>query len=528
MNPITVELYLSDPRIDKEATPVKTLSNVILPQKGSYQQIWFRNEISGTEKNPFPIARYVKISNLHSKHEISSNEIIGLLGMAEIQIMAPNDHHFEIKDPVNKIKLANSEKELKREKNREAVFKHQIPIGEFLSHPARSKHWFNKYELNYRHAFNIALRGDANVPTFKVGDKVRWTQYNSDIPTGTVGTISNGVCKDAHLFYVTFSKGSWCFDKSQLYYAGFNVGDYVTKLEVDDANQFRNTAIGRISKKEGELYQVTFKDVVAHSHSQIQHFEVGTKVQCRDGWMKGWADGKVTKVNEDYSKTKAYQLTKDSKIFGQGLSVILNDSKKNRVLGNNFDFKTHYRFRECRMKKTWTYSKQESNQLKPALSPEAMRMRAFYLAKTYKTWNTENSPAPFYGFAYPDWVNDDPSHQDLKKNNKDYQDSEAEADENEMLERHDQLMEKVRFKTLSSMHPKMKFDGEPLEPNTVEHGKRVGRYLAECLDRFVFETPSFTVELSALKDHAMQKRHMFEWLPKEERSQAQKKRWEVS
>ena len=180
------------------------------------------------------------------------------------------------------------------------------------------------------------------------------------------------------------------------------------------------------------------------------------------------------------------------------------------------------------MKKTWTYSKQESNQLKPALSPEAMRMRAFYLAKTYKTWNTENSPAPFYGFAYPDWVNDDPSHQDLKKNNKDYQDAEAEADENEMLERHDQLMEKVRFKTLSSMHPKMKFDGEPLEPNTVEHGKRVGRYLAECLDRFVFETPSFTVELSALKDHAMQKRHMFEWLPKEERSQAQKKRWEVS
>ena len=158
------------------------------------------------------------------------------------------------------------------------------------------------------------------------------------------------------------------------------------------------------------------------------------------------------------------------------------------------------------------------NDLVPSISKEALDMRAFYLAKTYSMWDHNASPALFYGRGYPDWVNKDKEISKL----------------NEKM--HDALMDEVRYNTLSLMlpiaHQNGKQAGELAKDENslgrIAHGKMVAGLLGHCLDKFVLETPSFIVEVITLKDHAMQHRHTFDTVAKEERQQLQTTRMEVS
>ena len=162
------------------------------------------------------------------------------------------------------------------------------------------------------------------------------------------------------------------------------------------------------------------------------------------------------------------------------------------------------------------------DQLVPSISTKALDMRAFYLAKTHTTWDVLSSPALFYGASYPDWVNKEKY--------------ESKKDDQSILKMHDDLMDKIRYSTLSSMLSSARQNGKQageLAQETgslgrVAHGKVVAYTLGHCLDKFVFETPSFTVELTTLKDHAMQQRHTFDNVDKKEREQLQTTRMEVS
>ena len=53
--------------------------------------------------------------------------------------------------------------------------------------------------------------------SFGIGDSVTWTDYDSDVPSGTIGKVSSGMCTDAgYNVHVTFPKGTWCFKTNQL------------------------------------------------------------------------------------------------------------------------------------------------------------------------------------------------------------------------------------------------------------------------------------------------------------------------
>ena len=168
VDPITVALYNADPRKQhptedgemSEAKIIPSVTNSLADADTNYQHLFFKH---------MPRARFVKMCNVHSKEELSDGSKMVQLGLAEVMIMSPSDDEFDIQ----KTMATNKDGKM------------HLEIGEYLSHPARSRAWFNRFELKYRHAFNKAMRGDNSPePQFLVGQKVTWSSEDDDIPRG--------------------------------------------------------------------------------------------------------------------------------------------------------------------------------------------------------------------------------------------------------------------------------------------------------------------------------------------------------